>query len=43
MTLGQRNDLFEIMEDRHGLRSTAGRWGWQRHVEILFKNLSLPV
>lgn len=22
MTLGQRNDLLEIMEDRHGLRST---------------------
>lgn len=21
-TLGQRNDLLEIMEDRHGLRST---------------------
>ena len=22
MTLGQRNDLLEIMEDRHGLKST---------------------
>ncbi|WP_304439180.1 MULTISPECIES: ATP-binding protein [unclassified Oleiphilus] len=22
MTLGQRNDLLEIMEDRHGVRST---------------------